>query len=134
MDRLTVRKDALNRQETYQYVRLGNFIQFKDRKNQTTTFVYDALNRRTGATYPDATATFGYDAINRLTSVSDSVGGNITWVYDTVSGGHHPRVQETTTAGTMTVEYDEIGRRVKVSATGQGTRHTPTMRRANSRR
>jgi len=47
---------------------------------------YDALNRRTGATYPDATATFGYDAINRLTSVNHSVGGTITWVYDTVSG------------------------------------------------
>jgi RHS repeat-associated protein len=78
------------------------------------------LNRRTGATYPDATATFGYDAINRRTSVNDSVGGSINWVYDTVSGGHHPRVLETTSAGTMTVEYDEIGRRVKLSATGQG--------------
>lgn len=120
MDRLIVRKDPLNRQETYQYDRLGNLIQFKDRKNQTTTFAYDALNRRTGATYADATATFGYDAINRLTSVNDSVGGTITWGYDAVSGGHHPRVQETTTAGTMAVEYDEIGRRIKLSATGQG--------------
>jgi len=119
MERLTARKDALNRQETYQYDRLGNLIQFKDRKNQTTTFVYDALNRRTGATYPDASVTFGYDAINRLTSVNDSVGGTITWVYDTVSGGHHPRVLETTPTGTMTVEFDEIGRRVKLSATGQ---------------
>lgn len=54
-----------------------------------------------------------------LTSVSDSVGGNITWTYDTVSSGHHPRVQETTTPGTVTVEYDEIGRRLKLSATGQ---------------
>lgn len=120
MDRLTTRKDALNRQETYQYDRLGNLTQFKDRKNQTSTFVYDALSRRTGATYPDSSATFGYDAINRLTSVTDTVGGNITWIYDTVSGGHHPRVQETTTAGTVIVEYDEIGRRVKLSATGQG--------------
>jgi RHS repeat-associated protein len=50
--------------------------------------------------------------------VNDSVGGTITWVYDTVSGGHHPRVQETTTPGTVTVEYDEIGRRAKLSATG----------------
>lgn len=120
MDRLIVRKDALNRQETYQYDRLGNLTQFKDRKNQITTFGYDALNRRAGATYPDSSATFGYDAINRITSVNDSVGGAITWVYDTVSGGHHPRVQETTTAGTMIVEFDEIGRRVKLSASGQG--------------
>ena len=80
---------------------------------------YDTLNRRTGGTYPDASVTFGYDAIGRLTSVSDSVGGKITWTYDTVSSGHHPRVQETTTPGTVTVEYDEIGRRLKLSATGQ---------------
>ena len=39
--------------------------------------------------------------------------------HDTVSGGHHPRVQETTTPGTVTIEYDEIGRRLKLSATGQ---------------
>ncbi|MFO0701188.1 MAG: RHS repeat-associated core domain-containing protein [Nitrospira sp.] len=63
--------------------------------------------------------TFGYDAIGRLTSVNDSVGGTITWVYDTVASGHHPRVAETTSTGTVTVEYDEIGRRFKLSATGQ---------------
>ncbi|MBX3237287.1 MAG: hypothetical protein KF814_14160 [Nitrospiraceae bacterium] len=118
MDRLATRKDALNRQESYQYDMAGNLTQFTDRKNQTTTFSYDALNRRTGATYPDAIVTFGYDAINRLTSVNDSVGGTITWTYDTVSGGHHPRVLETTTPGTVTVEYDEIGRRFKLSASG----------------
>lgn len=82
----------------------------------------------------DSLATFSYDAINRLTSVNDSVGGTISWVYDTVSGGQHPRVLETTTAGTMTVEYDEIGRRVKLSATGQATRPIPMMRQASSRR
>ena len=118
MDRLATRKDALNRTETYQYDLAGNLTQFMDRKNQTATFTYDALNRRTGATYSDATVTFGYDAINRLTSVSDSVGGAITWTYDTVSGGHHSRVLETTSPGTVTVEYDEIGRRFKLSASG----------------
>jgi RHS repeat-associated protein len=118
MDRLATRKDALNRTETYQYNLAGNLTQFIDRKNQTTTFAYDALNRRTAATYPDATVTFGYDAINRLTSANDSVGGTITWTYDTVSGGHHPRVLETTTPGTVTVGYDEIGRRAKLSSTG----------------
>jgi YD repeat-containing protein len=59
------------------------------------------------------------DAINRLTGVNDSVGGTINWTYDTVSSGHHPRVQETTAPGTVTVEYNEIGRRLKLSATGQ---------------
>ncbi len=119
MDRLKTRTDALSRTESYQYDPNGNLTKFTDRKSQVATFSYDSLNRRSGATYPDATVTFGYDAIGRLTSVSDSVGGNITWTYDTVSGGHHPRVQETTTPGTVTVEYDEIGRRLKLSATGQ---------------
>ncbi len=36
-----------------------------------------------------------------------------------MSGGHHPRVQETTTPGTVTIEFDEIGRRLNLSATGQ---------------
>ncbi|MFO0733712.1 MAG: RHS repeat domain-containing protein [Nitrospiraceae bacterium] len=76
----------------HQYDLAGNLTQFMDRKNQTATFTYDASNRRTGATYSDAIVTFGYDAINRLTSVSDSVGGAITWTYDTVSGGHYSRV------------------------------------------
>ena len=119
MDRLKTRKDALNRTESYQYDKAGNLTQFTDRKGQVSTFGYDALNRRTSATYPGAAVTFGYDAIGRLTSVNDSVGGNITWVYDTVASGHHPRVAETTSTGTVTVEYDEIGRRAKLSATGQ---------------
>ncbi|MFO0768360.1 MAG: RHS repeat-associated core domain-containing protein [Nitrospiraceae bacterium] len=116
MDRLATRKDALNRQESYQYDLAGNLTQFTDRKSQVTTFGYDALNRRTGATYVGSSTTFGYDAISRLTSVNDSVGGTITWVYDVV--GKHPRVAETTNTGTVTVEYDEIGRRAKLSATG----------------
>ena len=117
MDRLTTRKDALNRTEQYEYDKAGNLAKFTDRKNQQATFSYDSLNRRTGATYPDSSVTFGYDAIGRLTSVSDSVGGNITWTYDVV--GQHPRVAETTAVGTVTVEYDNIGRRFKLSATGQ---------------
>src|SRR5205823_14814182 len=52
-----------------------------------------------------------------LTSVSDSLGGNISWAYDVL--GHHPRVVETTSAGTVTVEYDEIARRFKLSVSGQ---------------
>ncbi len=119
MDRLKSRTDALSRTERYAYDKNGNLTTFTDRKSQQVTFAYDALNRRTGATYPDATVSFGYDAIGRLTSVSDSLGGTITWTYDTVSSGHHPRVQETTTPGTVTVEYDEVGRRLKLSATGQ---------------
>ncbi len=120
MDRLTTRKDALNRSESYQYDLAGNLTTFTDRKNQASTFTYDGLNRRTGVAYAGgATVSYTYDAIDRLTALNDSVGGNMSWVYDTVSSGHHPRVAETTGAGTVTVEYDEIGRRLKLSATAQ---------------
>jgi RHS repeat-associated protein len=63
--------------------------------------------------------TYSYDAIDRPTAVNDSVGGNISWVYDTVNSGHHPRMAETTSHGTVTTEFDKIGRRLKLSATGQ---------------
>jgi YD repeat-containing protein len=99
MDRVKTRKDALNRTESYEYDKNGNLTKFTDRKNQVATFTYDGLNRRTGATYTDATVTYSYDAIDRPTATNDSVGGNISWVYDTVNSGHHPRVAETTSHG-----------------------------------
>ncbi|MBK8275060.1 MAG: hypothetical protein IPK92_04270 [Nitrospira sp.] len=48
---------------------------FLDRKNQPTTFEYDALNRRTKALYADATTTFVYDAVGRLTKAADTATG-----------------------------------------------------------
>jgi len=77
MDRLKTRKDALNRIETYDYDPAGNLSQFTDRKNQQSTFQYDALNRRTQATYADATVSFTYDSVGRLTRAADSVSGTI---------------------------------------------------------
>lgn len=48
-----LQKDALNRQETYGYDLNGNLNVFTDRKNQPSTFTYDALNRRISATFAD---------------------------------------------------------------------------------
>ncbi|MGE0471767.1 MAG: RHS repeat domain-containing protein [Nitrospira sp.] len=48
MNRLSGRTDPLGRSESYAYDLVGNLKQFTDRKGQTTTFTYDALNRLTG--------------------------------------------------------------------------------------
>jgi len=44
------------RSESYQYDLPGNMTQFTDRKSQAT-YAYDALNRRIGVTYADASTT-----------------------------------------------------------------------------
>ena len=53
MDRLQTRTDPLLKAESYVYDAAGNLTLFRDRKLQATTYVYDALNRRTSATYAD---------------------------------------------------------------------------------
>lgn len=117
MDRLATRKDALNRTESYQYDLAGNLTQFTDRKNQVTTFQYDALNRRTQATYPDASVTFTYDTAGRLIKASDTApgAGTIEFAYDILDR----LTQETTGQGTVAYQYDVLGRRTQLTANGQ---------------
>src|SRR2546427_8488801 len=83
MDRLATRADPLGHSESFTYDPAGNLTGLTDRKGQAATFRYDALNRRTGATYADATVTSTYDAVGRLTRVTDSAGGPITRAYQT---------------------------------------------------
>ena len=48
-----------------------------DRKSQTTTYTYDALNRRTKATFQDGTSTnYTYDAGNRITQIQVGIKGS----------------------------------------------------------
>jgi len=51
MDRLQTRTDPLLKNENYTYDAAGNLTLFRDRKLHATTYAYDALNRRTTATY-----------------------------------------------------------------------------------
>jgi RHS repeat-associated protein len=116
MDRLATRKDALARQESYQYDANGNLRQFTDRKNQTATFTYDALNRRTGATYADGSSTsFTYDSAGRLAAVTDSVSGTIQFSYDNLDR----LIQEVTPQGAINYDYDALGRRTSMTVSGQ---------------
>jgi len=81
-----------NRQETYGYDLSGNLTTFLDRKQQQTTFAYDALNRRTKSIYPDASTTvtydavgLGYDSTNRRISLSYPNRTSTGYTYDVVS-------------------------------------------------
>jgi len=110
------RKDALNRQESYQYDPAGNLSQFTDRKNQQSTFSYDSLNRRIGASYADGSSTnFVYDSVGRLAKATDSIAGTVEFGYDNLNR----LAQETTSQGTVTYQYDFIGRRSQMTANGQ---------------
>jgi YD repeat-containing protein len=114
------RSDALHRLERYRYDPAGNLAEFTDRKEQVTQLDYDARNRRTQATYADATTSFTYDAVGRLIKASDTAAGagTIEFAYDVLDR----LKQETTPLGTVVYQYDVLGRRTQMTANGQ----TPT--------
>ncbi len=115
MDRLATRKDALNRQETYQYDTAGNLTQFTDRKNQLSTFNYDNLNRRVSASYQDGSSTsFVYDSVGLLAKATDSVAGTIEYSYDSLDR----LAKEVTSQGVVEYTYDVLGRRSTMKANG----------------
>ena len=66
------------------------------------TFQYDALNRRTQATYADATTTFTYGSVSRLVKASYTApgAGNIDFAYDILDR----LIQETTPQGTVSYQ------------------------------
>ncbi len=116
MDRLATRTDSLGQTESYAYDGDGNLTGFTDRKGQTATFSYDALNRRTGANYADGTSTtFVYNAVGRLIEASDSVGGTILNDYDKLNR----LTTQTTALGTVSYQYDALGRRTQMQVSGQ---------------
>lgn len=114
-DRRSSRTDPLNHTEQFAYDGYDNLTQFIDRKGQTTNYTYDPLNRRTQATYPDATATYTYDSVDRLTQIADTQGGTITRGYDTVDR----LIQEVTPNGQINYSYDAANRRTSMTVAGQ---------------
>lgn len=118
MDRLNRRIDQLGKPETFSYGGNGNLVGTIDRKNQTATFTYDPLNRRTQASYADgAVATFQFDAAGRLLQADDTADPHrpITMAYDTLDR----LLSETTLLGTVGYQYDALGRRTQMTAAGQ---------------
>jgi RHS repeat-associated protein len=68
---------------TYQYDDLGNRVEVKDAKGQTTTYAYQELQRHAGTTYPDGTSeSFGYDDLGNLIIFVDRNGETTRSTYD----------------------------------------------------
>jgi RHS repeat-associated protein len=116
MDRLGTRTDPLAKAESYVYDLNNNLTVFRDRRLQATVYEYDALNRRTKATYADGSNTiYTYDAGSRLTQISDSTAGVITREFDALD-----RLKfEQTPQGNVTYTYDKASNRKTMFVTGQ---------------
>ena len=116
MDRLATRIDPVGAIETFQFDGVGNVFRHIDRKGQQSNFTYDALNRRTGANYADGTnANYVYDAVSRFIQTTDSVGGTISNRFDELDR----LIAQTTSLGTVSYEYDFLGRRTRMNVPGQ---------------
>lgn len=118
MDRLERRIDPLGKAETFAHDGNGNLSRTTDRKNQTTAFTYDPLNRRTRAEYADGSAaSFTYDAGGRLLQADDTADPHrpITLTYDPLDR----LLTETTALGTVGYQYDALGRRTRMTVSGQ---------------
>jgi RHS repeat-associated protein len=115
LDRLFATRYSLFASRQAVYDPAGNLVQFTDRKNQVTTFTYDALNRRIGASYADGSSTsFIYDAVGRLARATDSVVGAIEFVYDNLDR----LSKEISAQGVVEYAYDALGRRTTMTANG----------------
>ncbi len=118
MDRLSTRTDPLGRQETFTYDPLGNLVSTTDRKGQQTVFTRDALGRRARAVFANgAVATFTYDSAGRLVEADDTTDPHrpIMRAYDPLNR----LLSETTALGTVTYQYDALGRRTQMTVSGQ---------------
>jgi len=67
-----IRTDPALRQDVYSYDRSGNRTQWVNRRNQTVSFAYDALDQIASRTADGATTTFQYDPLQQFQSASNT--------------------------------------------------------------
>ena len=116
MDRLVTRTDQVGAMESYQYDAMGNLSRQIDRKGQLAVYSYDPLNRRSEGSYADGTSMrFVYDAVGRLIQATDSTNGTIANHYDDLNR----LTAQISNLGTVSYEYDAIGRRTRMNVPGQ---------------
>ena len=125
-DRAKKMIDQLGKMETYSYDKMDNLVSVKNRKDQATTYSYDLLSRLTKTLYGDSSFTnYTYDAIGRLTYIGDSVSGAISYAYSnsgcSACGSRvaDKIIQEVTSFGMISYEYDVLRRRTKAQVAGQ---------------
>ena len=102
------------------YDPVGNVIKRLDANGHTLRYTYDKLNQLTRVQYPKGVDdAFIYDALSRRTSVTDAI-GTVTYQYDAVG-----RIIRVTYPGNKTVryKYDTVGRRVQMTDPDGGVTH-----------
>ncbi|MGI8710342.1 MAG: DUF6531 domain-containing protein [Acidimicrobiales bacterium] len=134
-NRPLVTTNAGRKVETNNYDAASNLLTTTDGTGFTTSYTYDALNRRktattprgnaSGATAADYTWTYSYDLDNNQTTVTDPSGRVNTNGYDVLN---RPTTVTTAKGETTTRSYDALGRVVSVTdpltrVTGYGYDH-----------
>ena len=124
MNGLQARTDPLGNSESFGYDNNENLTCLTDGRGKVTVFQYDGFNRKVftgfgastcaGGTY-ESTISYSYDGRGRLTSVTDSIVGTITRVYDALD----QLLSETTPQGSVSYQYDADGRIVATAVAGQ---------------
>ncbi len=108
----------------YDYDLAGNTAAVTDPKGQTTSYVYDSLNRVIETNQPGGGTTFmGYDAHGNLIEVTDAEGRRTVYVYDDMG---RKVSEDSPDAGATTFAYDAAGSLVNtIDGRGVSVAYTP---------
>jgi len=118
LNRPSRRVDPLGRAEIFAYDGKDNLVSFTDRKGQVSTFTYDALDRPVRMEFADGSVmSRTYDAVSRVVNAEDTADPHrpIARQYDVVDR----LLTETTALGSVSHQYDSLGRRMRTTVGGQ---------------
>ncbi|HUB77547.1 MAG TPA: RHS repeat-associated core domain-containing protein, partial [Bryobacteraceae bacterium] len=108
--------------ETNAYTPNGRKLSFTDANGNTTTYVYDGLDRPSQTTYPDkSTEKFQYDANGNVLQKTARSGQTIGYTYDALNR-IATKTPQGEVAGVVTYGYDLSGRLLQAS---DGSSATP---------
>ena len=124
--------DQVGESEAYSYDLNDNLKTVTDRENQTTGFVYDALDRMTIYNSPGSGnhTTYTYDDASRITDIEETVSTSlvnsvaVAWTNSASGDDFEDRAKTVTTdsagiTNTVTYDYDKLGRRKSMQIEGQ---------------
>ena len=122
-NRLTHVIDAENKTTEYRYDQFGNTTKLISPDTGVTDYQYDeAGNKLFEADSRGIIASYSYDALNRITSISypNAPEENITYIYDEVENGNAGLgrlTQINDISGSYKFYYDSVGRLIKKTVT-----------------
>ena len=96
----------------YSYDGRGNITGTTDPRNHTTTYTYDALNRKTTMNQPYFTTGYGYDTQDNPTLITDPNGNSTTYAFDDFGMKYQTISPDT---GTSTHTYDAAGNLIQTT-------------------